>query len=431
MTYYNGLVYFIATDGNGYRVWVTDGTTDGTMIAFDLGDENTTRFDFTGFQLAGNGLMYFVFEDALYSYDGVAPEMIPHSTEIILEGTDNRNSDAWSLYNDGIALINDNGTVWELLSIDQNGVELLTTFEYESGLDDAYGLAQHANGLIFSVDDFPTLEIQGLYTYNENTDEITRIAQIAATRVTAINESSSMAVVEDEFILINADAPEGRVVANGELRLNQGDGWNTAVQGSNIFFQSGTGSFIDDAFTFYDANTQESMTVYTAAREAFSTIQIGPWALFAGSKPGSFSEFAIYRFNLFDGTFEEVVDLGDPEPFNGFYKPITVVDDQLYFFATLDNEVGTEIYSSPLELSTSVTEEGEVLYSLDRKGERSYAIGYDEHQDITVSILNLAGQTMNVFNTKTNVAFNVPQSGMYFIYASGAHGDKTFKIFSN
>ena len=55
MTYYDGLIYFIANDGNGHRIWVTDGTTEGTEIAFDLGDMTTIRSSFTAFQIASNG----------------------------------------------------------------------------------------------------------------------------------------------------------------------------------------------------------------------------------------------------------------------------------------------------------------------------------------------------------------------------------------
>ena len=431
MTYYNGLVYFLATDGNGHKIWVTDGTTEGTTIAIDLGDTSTGRFDYTAFLVADNGLMYFILEETLYSFDGTTTEEIIHSTDISLEGSDNRNSDAWNLYNDGIALINDNGTVWELLSVDQNGVQLLQTFEYESILDDAYGFAQHDNGLVFSIDDFPTPEIQGLYTFDENTNEISRIAQDPSTRVRAIDESSCLAVVGSDYILIDEDSPRGRNIATGDLQLTAGQDWNTAVQGSNILFQSSTGVFVDDIYTFYDASGQASSVVYTAVREAFSMIQIGPWALFAGSKPGSFSEFGIYRVNLFEGDLEEIVDLGDPVPSNGFYKPITVVDDQLYFFATLDNDIGTEIYSHPLELSTSVSETREASYTLDVKGDRSYAIGYEETQNLNVSIVNLAGQKTNAFTTQTNTSFDLPRSGIYLIHVTGEEGEKTFKVYSN
>jgi len=92
LTVFNGLTYFIANDGTGYKIWQTDGTKDGTKIAFDLAAENASSSDYTAF-LINEDEMYFAFQGSIYVYNKQDLIKVVYDKSIVISSSSVYNSD--------------------------------------------------------------------------------------------------------------------------------------------------------------------------------------------------------------------------------------------------------------------------------------------------------------------------------------------------
>ena len=72
---YNGHVYFTAKDEeSGYAVWKTDGTTEGTIIDYQLEDEPNARPK--SFTIAADGGMYYNYDNLIIRTDGTEHKVV-------------------------------------------------------------------------------------------------------------------------------------------------------------------------------------------------------------------------------------------------------------------------------------------------------------------------------------------------------------------
>ncbi len=428
MTLYNDKVYFIANDGTGHSIWESDGTTEGTKMAFGLGTGSSIEVN--GFIVGRDNKLYFEFKGSIFSYDGVDLFEYAHDEKISIVEEGNENSRNWCQFQDGIAIMDYSSFSIDLLSVDGNGVKEIASYE-DDPFAEPHAMAEFENGVIFSfVEDGN--DSDGMYSVNATTGEISKLGDVPAYRVSPINGNSCLAKWESEYLLFNGDNPFGTKIHDSDLQLTQGEDWPTASVEGNIFYLSSKGFFLDDTYSYYNSETGESKEIYTAEREAFRSKQIGSFALFGGNKLGSSSDYAIYSVNLYDGTMEELVYIEDPESFNVYIEPISIVDGELYFFAELDNSVGQEIYKATVELNTSVKDvAANDLLSLEKVNESEYLITYPSPEAISISIYDVTGRLIDSKSLNTNTAFSLPNNGMYLINVKGEMGYNTFKAFSN
>lgn len=427
MTLYNDKVYFIANDGTGYTIWESDGTAAGTKMAFGLGTGSSIEVN--GFIVGRDNKLYFEFKGSIFSYDGTDLFEFAHSEKISIVEEGNENSRNWCQFQDGIAIMDYSSFSIDLLSVDGNGVQKLASYE-DDPFAEPHAMAEFENGIIFSfVEDGK--DSDGIYSVDVTTGEISKLDDVPAYRVSPINSKSCLAKWESEYLLFNGDNPLGTKIHESDLQLNQGEDWPTASVEGNIFYLSSKGFFLDDIYSYYNSETGESKEIYTAEREAFRSKQLGSFALFGGNQIGSSSDYAIYSVNLYDGAIEELVYIEDPESFNVYIEPISIVDGELYFFAELDNDVGQEIYKATVELNTSVKDVvANDLLSLERANESEYLIKYPSAKVISLAIYDEAGRLVDYKNISTNTAFRLPSNGMYLINVNGEMGYNTFKAFS-
>jgi ELWxxDGT repeat protein len=153
LTFFNGFLYFGANDNGGsgtIRLWKSDGTPSGTSILYN---GNSSPFNLT----SGNGILYFMANDGddqkLWKSNGTVSGTIPLSGTIYSSDNDNTvciNGLLYFVANDndhGPELWKSNGTI--------SGTKLLTVIDKvdsSSGSSPNY-LSRINNSLFFSADD--------------------------------------------------------------------------------------------------------------------------------------------------------------------------------------------------------------------------------------------------------------------------------------
>ena len=159
---YNGHVYFTAKDEeNGFAVWKTDGTTEGTVMDFKLEDEPNARPGY--YIIAADGGMYYDYGTFIYRTDGNEHKAVYTGGYL---GYNYANASyTYSTYKDGIAFMRKNSDdSYTAIYVNENeSVELATT-EDLGFFGSAIGVAELEGGLMFSVDDS---DYDGLYVYSE------------------------------------------------------------------------------------------------------------------------------------------------------------------------------------------------------------------------------------------------------------------------
>ncbi len=428
MTLYKEKVYFIATDGTGHTIWVSDGTEAGTKMAFDLGTTNTS-LGVNGFIVGRDDKLYFEFEGVIYSFDGENLVNFDHSEEINILREGNENSWNWCPYKDGIAVMDYSESLYNLLTIDDNGVQQLASI-VEDQFAEPYGMAEFENGLIFSFAENGNPS-DGMYSINTTSGEITKINDSPAFRVGAINEESCLAMIGSEYLIFNGDNPQGTVIHESSLNLEWGADWYTFTNGENILFHSTYGSFLDDTYSLYNSVTQEFNEVFVSSRFAFRPKQIDNIAFFGGTSINNINNYSIYSINLDDGILDELIRIEQPEAIGIYIEPISIVDGDLYFYADLESAIGQEIYKLTLEVSshTELTVP-ETEFVLQNISDRKYTISHSQATDIRLGIYDASGRLVDTHYTATNLTFDLPSQGVYFIKVESTIGNHTFKVIS-
>jgi len=281
MTLYKDKIYFVANDGSGHTVWESDGTTEGTKMAFGLGTGEAD--DVNGFIVGRDDRLYFEFKTVIYSFDGTDLFEFQHPNAIWIIEEGNENSRNWCRYKDGIAVMDYQPFDSELLAINSDGIKLLAT--HDAPLTEPYGMAEFEDGLIFNlVEDND--DSDGFYSVNTLTGEITKLSDEPARVVRAINQKSCIAKSGAAYLIFDKENPLGRNIHESDLQITLGEDWATAGIGANLLYQSTEGFFLDETYSFYDGATGSSTEIYVAEREVFGVTQIGSYGVFGGSSNG-------------------------------------------------------------------------------------------------------------------------------------------------
>jgi|GEM_PF-5915778 len=377
-TYYEGAVYFTANSDMGGRIWKTDGTTEGTVPAFDLGDESTSRFDFSEILVSRSGIMYFRYINSLYAYDGTGLTMLEHTSDILLEKVDNYNDYPWCLYGDGIALVNYEDFNAVLLTVTGSTVETVGNLPYDGTFDAHFGLEAYEGGLTFSVKSFDD-NVEGTYAYNFSNNQATKLS-------------------DDQFALRTA-------------------------------FEGLSGSFDDTEVVMYDATTKSATVVHTTD-DMTSMVSDGLYTFyFAESELGS--PFSVSDLFAYDHNAKTVSPIGSVDDrISQSIVPLTVVNDELYFFADIEDGIGRELYKYALNFTASSKEEILQELTLNTLGNSRFSISASSNEEMLVEVFTLSGQMMSSYSSYTSGDIvEVPQNGsIYLISVSQKGNQKTFRV---
>ncbi|MEL7121422.1 MAG: hypothetical protein AAFO07_18385 [Bacteroidota bacterium] len=191
LTLFNELVYFLANDGTGYKIWQTDGTSAGTETAFDLGVEDATFNDYKVF-LINEDELYFEFQGSIFSYNGIDLNRVNDDNNIKL--TSIYDSYAWCVYKEGIAVMPYNGVSWSMLYIHDDQIDTLFNFENNNSSGQMpYALGAFEGGLTFGFKAPSFSSRKGRYVYLESDSTLIQQHNEDNERIQVIDSQSSIA----------------------------------------------------------------------------------------------------------------------------------------------------------------------------------------------------------------------------------------------
>ena len=413
MTLFNEKVYFFANDGNGTRIWESDGTEAGTKIAIELGDSEESLFNFTGF-IVNQDKLYFRYKSSIFLYDGDNLIELAHDDAIAIDKSSNYNSHAWCRYEDGIALMDYNSDKWELLKFSESGSEKLADYQAENTFINPNGMAEFDGNLIVSFDASFDEEVEGMYIFKKADSSFTKYDDAPGSRIISINADNCVVNLDGEFLHFNAANPDGKLIYEGSAIGVQGEDWKREVIGNELIFRSKVDFFADDELLVYDVLSEQVSVEY----DGDNISDLHPYAghvLFMAETLGTFSDYSVYGYDSWENETTDRVQFGEPESFNVDFKPIGVLDEELYFFAELDRDLGTEIYKTGIGLNVNTSEIGDSEYELLDLGNGNYVIYSDQARDIIVQVFDLSGRKTIELNTSIGLPFHLPLNGMYVL----------------
>ncbi len=410
MTVYKDLMYFIADDGSGFKIWQTDGSDLGTNIAFDFGIDGSGSGDYTGF-LISNELLFFEFEGTIYSFDGQDLNEVEYDGGLYVIGSSEYGSRAWCPYKEGIAMMDYNGDSWDLLYIHDGLVDSLTNIDVDASFKNPYGLAAFEGGLSFSFDASFDPEIQGRYLYLDGgnpfkqSDDFTR-------RVISVNNESVLLYGDKEFILYNEDNQIGNQVLTGTLTLAQGVDWNRVVTGEYLAFQSLGGVFDDDVVSILNTQDGSIKTIYEGD-DLTRLYPFGDYLFFFAEDQNAIFNEALYQYQISEDELIQVEDFTNSNA-NRYY-PLGIQDGWLFHFANLDENIGTEIYRTKVDLGTSTDDLKPELnhdYSWLRKNSNTLQLVSPLNESYQMDIFTLDGILISQMEISDGDHVTIPYTGM-------------------
>ena len=415
LTVFNDLAYFLANDNTGYKIWQTDGTTAGTQVAFDLGVDDASAADYTVF-LVNNDELFFVFDGTVYIYDGLVLNEVDYEGDISVHATSVFNSFAWCTYKEGIAIMNYNGSSWDMLCIHGNTVENLFNFETDDSFKGPYAMQGFTGGINFSFEASFDPDVAGRYVYLEDSGTWTKQADFGVSRNYSYNSQICLAYNSNAFLLYDEDNPTGTEVLTGSISLSQGQNWNRITAGQYVAFLSSEGTFEDDIISLLNTVDGTIETVYTGDKVKQLYAYEDNLIFFAQS-PNSVLDEALYRYSFTTQELELIFEFQDL-PFNDDLYPIGIQGEYFYFYGNLDSSFGTEIYRLPVDF-TSSTEHIDYSDALDfiQTGTNSFLVETSIEGNFELEIFNASGQLIKRQVAANNSTVEIPYTGIVVIAA--------------
>jgi len=431
LTVYNGMAYFIAEGDEGGRIYKTDGTEGGTQIAFELGDADTKTYHFSEFLIGRDGRLYFAFDGSIYTYDNSTLTKIEHSNTLSAGGSFNQNDYKWALYKEGVLVLDVNEGELFLLSIIDNQVEELATAPYDDGFDRQFAVESFEGGVFFSLESFDS-NVEGDYVYKESTGTVKRISDGGYHRSEYIDEKSCVVSgFKGATYLFNADHKEGIELNNSQAFSYAGGTWERNRLSNGLLYVGAGGTFDDTEIYFIARNSNTAELVHTTDDMSRMKTDGSYTFYFAESELGdSFEDEDLFAFNHTTQEVSPIKTLFDT-PFNTSITPLGVIDQELYFFGIMDNEVGLELYKLGIGFNTSTNDfDSPLNIALSNFGNGQFRIESEPNEELNIAVMSVDGRLLEEINVGANTVFEVRSKGMVLISVETKKGIKTFKIFN-
>lgn len=356
LTEYNGLVYFSANDDvNGSAIWTTDGTSEGTVMVYDPGDDNDVPSYFT---IANNGWMYYDYDGGIFRTDGVEHQEVFQGGSL---GFNFKNASfTHCTYKNGIAFLRkNNDDSFTLFHIDEDeAVALATTIE-TGFFGEAFGLAKVTNGLMFTLGES---DENGTYVYNEVNESLTRITIDgsfgSSRRIIDLSEDLNISWVGGQgyYILNGVIGEEERIFESSNNSAVQGEQIIQGVYNEKAAFIVSEGLFGDEYLIVSDGTTNGTLNLGEMTPYQSDIVMYENYGFIADGISNNFQP-TIYQFNLETNQLTEVYDYNNNSIEIESVKPLGVRGGYLYFIYNLDQEVGSELYRIAVDLGTTSTKD--------------------------------------------------------------------------
>ena len=430
-TIYEDLAYFHAIGDDGARIYSTDGSAEGTMVAFDLGDESTTQSDFSEFLIGRDGRLYFAYENDIYTYFGNELQMIDETTvDLRVFKSSNPNDYFWALYKTGIITIGLKDGDQYLYSIIDNQVEELVQIPVDGSFDTKFALESFDGGAYFSIESFDE-NVEGDYVFSEESGTLTKIGPGGSYyRSERLGDNACIiSGYNGGVYLFDNDNMNGKSLNNDFSTVVTGENWKRERLENGVFF-AGSGGIFDDTDLFYVENNADFATKVHTNDEISKMKTDGSYTFYFGeSEQGdSFSDEDLFVFNHNTKTVSSLVTLTDL-PFSTRITPLGTIANELYFFGIMNDEIGKELYKIDIGFSVSTKDiTPAVSWELVQNGD-SYIVSSSEDAQITIKVITLDGKLLEKISAHTNRPITITHSG--FLLISVAHEDtvQTFKIY--
>lgn len=384
LTVFEDVIYFIAEGDSGARIYRTNGTSEGTEIAFQLGDVDTKSNDFSELLVGRDDRLYFEYNDNIYTYQNDILTQVMHTNSISAGGSFNQNDYKWALYKDGVVVLDVFDGVLYLLSIIDNVVEELATVPWDGGFDRHFGIESFEGGVFFSIESFDE-QVMGHYVFLESTGSVNKIGSGGNIRSEYLSDNSCVVSGYDGGTYIfNSSNPEGLEIHDDFGPAYSGANWERERLFEGLLFVGAGGTFDDNEILFYENNSTTANLVHTTDNMSSMKTDGSYTFYFGESELGDkFDDEDLFAFNHDTKEVSPIKTLFDT-PFNTNITPLGVIDEELYFFAKLDNEIGLELYKIDLGFRTAVEAEEIDKITLKNLGNNAYVINYKSNKPLYV-----------------------------------------------
>ena len=427
---FNDALYFVANDGiNGFALWKTDGTEEGTKMFFDPGEDIYSKP--TGFTIAKNGFMYFSCYGIIYRTDGETNETVYIGAN--LGGSYKNASKNYCAFKDGIAFVKKNNDyTFSLIQIIDNTSKLLANTLKTEYFAEGFGLAPVSTGLMFSINDSA---IDGIYVYNETTHSFGRIKisgeYIPSRRTIDFNDEINICWFGGKgYYSVNGiQGQEKLLIPSENSAAVQGDTMIYAKFEDKLVFIPLEGIWFDDDFLVYtDGTINGTSKIYNFENQYLSAIFThDKYAFIVEGVSNNFTP-KILQINLQTGKVDQIYQFSEHSTKINSVQLISIVDNYLYFLSKLDQNVGNELYRIKIEALSATTEKenpNEFDFSILQYAD-ILTIQMDYLKEIEVQIFNSIGQNVYRNTVMSNEPFETGlTAGTYVINLKGESRSKS------
>lgn len=420
MINYNGHVYFTAkNEEDGYAVWKTDGTAEGTFIDFNLEDEPNARPG--SYIIADDGGLYYDYDNSIYRTDGNEHKIVYSGGSLNYDY--GNASFAYSTYKDGIAFMKKNSDdTYTAIYVNENESMELATTEDAGFFGSAIGVAEIEGGLMFSMYDS---DFDGLYVYSEADQSLSLLSvdgeDLPSRRTIDFTKSINISWIGTKgYYLINGvEGEEEPILETTNNAAASGDRLQFAKTEDKIAFIADESLFGDYFIMHSDGTIEGSSTLLQIQSNYSQMISYGKYGIIAdgianGRKP------KIRLINIEEGSVSTIFDDTNNSVVSRSLTPIGVQDEYLYFIYKLDAAVGAELFRIKVDGLTS-TEDVDFAgldFKVKQNG-RELTVKLQETKNIDVSLYNQIGQLIYQGNHESNKPFVLPPvTGNYWINVS-------------
>jgi len=424
---FNNQVYFSAFDeSNGYAIWRTDGTPEGTVMDFDPSETNA---NIRAMIVADDGNLYYNHDGKVYRCDGVDHVEVFDGASlgfVFQQGAFN-----YCKYEEGIAFIvkNDDDSFSVYHIQDDESTELARTEEY-GFFTDGYGIMPVTGGLAFNVEDSGAND---LFFYDAATATLTSVlvggSTSAAIRIFDMENGTGIGYFNGKGYQSFSGTETEKIFEASSIGVNQGQSIVVAIRNEHAAFVADEGVFGDAYLVYTDGTAAGTENLIEVQPYQSRMIQYGRYGFFADGT-SNFFDPVIYQVDMEEGTVSEVYSYDQSSNNTNSIRPIGVQGGFLYYFSNLDQTVGTELYRIELDIVSAVdiTSDSQLSYEVVQSG-AGLQILSDDRSSVDVAIFSTSGTQILTSRVVTNSTFefDVP-TGLYYVQIRDSSGHSTKQV---
>ena len=418
---YKSKVYFAAKDAeNGNAVWVTDGTTEGTSIFFDL--DGTDAFRARTFVVSESGYLYFGYDGHVYRTDG---EDVIDFYEGIDLSEDNGQSVNFTKYNGEIAFLDRPSSEMKLYGIESDALVELGSLPAES-FTQPTGMAETESGIVFRLKDAFNDDIEGGYFFDSNTGSIEKFTIDGGDplMIRAMKDKQVVVFVHSQgYYRFNEDQDSELLIASGSGTIfNSGEQILSESLNGSICFVAKT-EWLESELTLSDGTSSGTIKLEDIQEYNSNMITNGGSAFFATGTSNGFDPI-IYEI---DFTLGELKSLYEYELSSTQTRSILlcgIVNNRIIYASNLDGSLGRELYSLQYSPDAS-TKASEISFDVSATSNGIEIISdKNTHARIKVYRTNGAFVAERIINTNSVETFDLQGAFIVQVYLEDEVGSK-------